>query len=245
MKPSTVHRDISGQAMQGEHYTSWKDWEPDRFGQWSRRQARYFDWHVARCGLAGSGAGRRLLEVGYGNGAFLGWARGQGFEVMGIEAQPVLLERARNMGWAVASSVDELDAAAQFDLVVAIDVVEHLSAEQCSALLAAAVARLAPRGCILLRVPNGDSPFGRAHQHGDLTHTATYGLSKLRQLAAMHKLEIAAYGEAPWHRNDRIARSFNGLLRATARTVLESWIRFSYGWNDLSLAPNLVVVLRA
>src|SRR5688572_31064921 len=37
--------------------------------------------------------------------------------------------------------------------------------------------------------PNGDSPFGRLYQHGDLAHVATLGQFKIRQLATMAALD--------------------------------------------------------
>ena len=50
--------------------------------------------HSIILGLAGSGAGRRLLDVGAAHGYLAETLRSQGFQVTGIEADPVLGEAA-------------------------------------------------------------------------------------------------------------------------------------------------------
>ena len=64
-------------------YTQWKGWR----GEFATtdREARYYAAELADVALAG----RRVLELGFGNGNFLAWAREQGAQVTGTE---VLLE---------------------------------------------------------------------------------------------------------------------------------------------------------
>lgn len=73
--------------------------------------------------------GRRLLEIGCGNGYFLDVARSRGWEVGGIELSRAHVERARSRGLEVVLgdlAEDHLFSGERFDVVVAIEVVEHV-----------------------------------------------------------------------------------------------------------------------
>jgi len=106
-------------------------------------------------------------------------------------------------------------------------------------------ARLSPGGAVLLRVPNGDSPFGGRHQHGDLTHVTAFGEFKLRQLAQLAGLRLAAIGEAPWNAQRFEARNLRALLRAGVRRAIERIVAFAYFNRVVDLDSNLAAVLVA
>jgi SAM-dependent methyltransferase len=105
--------------------------------------------------VEGRTAGRRLLEVGCGNGHFLEVARDRGWEVCGTELSRPHVERARAKGLEVVPTdivKGEVFAERRFDLVVVIEVVEHVPDP--AALLRAAALRLAPGGWLYLTTPN-------------------------------------------------------------------------------------------
>jgi len=221
-------------------YLHWKNWDAATFGHCTAAQQRYFDWHLARCG---GDAVHWALEIGFGNGAFLAFARSRGIEVHGVEIEPELCARAQALGVVAAGSVGALPepgADGRYDLIVAFDVFEHLPPDELAPLLARLRQCLADGGALLCRVPNGDSPFGRKHQHGDATHRATYGLDKLAQVAAGAGLALRAQGEAPWHCQP--GRKRGNLARAAVQALLEGAVRYAYRWPGLQLGPNLVAV---
>ena len=219
-------------------YTEWKQWGEARFGHCSKGDARYFAWHVARCHPA---AIKSALEIGFGNGNFLGWARARGIDVVGIETQAALRERANNADLESHASLAELDGKRQFDLIVAFDVFEHIEQSNLFALCQDLATRMKPNGALLCRVPNGESPLGRMLQHGDLTHLSTLGLSKFRQIAATTGMEVACFGEWPWYRS---ARNPKRLARAALQRLIERTLAFACHWETNALSPNLVVALR-
>ncbi|NRF67924.1 class I SAM-dependent methyltransferase [Aquincola sp. S2] len=219
-------------------YTAWKQWDAARFGQCSRGDARYFAWHLARCHPAPIAD---VLEIGFGNGSFLGFARARGARVVGIEMQDELRQRAAAAGIESHASIAALGADRRFDLIAAFDVFEHIEQAALIPLFQTLAAMLRPGGVLLCRVPNGESPFGRIFQHGDLTHVTTLGLSKFRQIASASGLAIACHGEMPWYRT---ARNPKRLLRAGAQRLIERVVAFAYHWDAQALAPNLVVALR-
>ena len=218
-------------------YTDWKHWSAGQFGRCSKGDARYFSWllkrwHPTPIHLA--------LELGFGNGNFLGFARARGITVIGLESQQELRRRAETAGFEAHGAMTDLLPEHRFDLIVAFDVFEHIPQGEAIALLREMGQRLAPGGVLLLRVPNGESPFGRIFQHGDLTHVSTLGLSKFRQIALLTGLELLGHGEMPWYLS---ARNPKRLLRAGLRRLIERALAFAYLWDADALGPNLVIAL--
>jgi SAM-dependent methyltransferase len=186
----------------------------------------------------------RVLEIGFGNGAFLGYCRDLGWPTTGIETNRTLLNRATSAGFPVFSSVQELPEGLDFDLIAVFDVLEHLPIDQAEMLLAHLRGILSPQGAILLRVPNGDSPFGRAYQHGDRTHVETYGSEKLEQLCVSLNLGVVHTGEAPWGSQHRMPRTVRTLVGSALKWVLDRLIGYAYFGRYVDLSPNLFVVIK-
>ena len=101
----------------------------------------------------------------------MAYARSQQWQVTGTELNPHLALRGKAMGLDVHQMQDLTQwADGSFDLVVAFDVLEHVPPAEALAFLRALLRVLKPGGCVLLRFPNADSPFGLAHQNADVTH---------------------------------------------------------------------------
>ena len=75
------------------NYTEWKRW--DGVFAASDKEARYFAAEFADIPLRG----RRVLEIGFGNGSFLAWAKGEGADVAGIELNEDMRDAARKNGF--------------------------------------------------------------------------------------------------------------------------------------------------
>ncbi|MFT4173283.1 MAG: class I SAM-dependent methyltransferase [Rhodocyclaceae bacterium] len=219
-------------------YAHWKDWPDEGFGQCDARQAAQFAAELSRLPLAGRRP-LRVLEIGYGNGAFLAWVRAQGHVCDGVELNPVLRERARAQGVRVFDDIRTVDGAA-YDLIAAFDVCEHVPVEQLPAVVGAVRERLAPGGIFLLRVPNGDSPFSGLYQNGDITHRTLLGSGKLRQLACTARLNLLFASEPA-----RADQALRQRVRRWARGALEYLIsRLYYDGQHVTFDPTLVAALR-
>lgn len=171
-------------------YLQWKSWNPNAFGDFTAREAVYFR-HVAA--LVGRPASNpvQVLEVGFGNGAFLGFGRASAWHMVGVELNPVLLEAAAASGFEVASP--ELFAEGnegRFDFAVAFDVLEHVPQDEMEPYLRSLRRVLKPGGYLLARFPNGDSPFGLVYQNGDPTHVTALGSEKAACFAAASGFEV-------------------------------------------------------
>ena len=224
-------------------YAAWTDWRAERFGTYSRRDGCYFDWHVARA--TGEPARHlRVLEIGFGNGGFLGWTRQRGHRVIGVELSEPLVARARDAGFEALTRTDQLATGAQFDFIAAFDVLEHVPMPDVVPFLKGLGQRLAPGGRILLRFPNTESPFGQWYQNGDVTHVTSLGLSRMRQIAPRSGLRLLHWGDRlPWHHEPGASRAPAGLYHLM-RIVFERFLRKMYRLDrSLDLSPNLLVVL--
>jgi len=222
-------------------YVEWKQW--DGAFRIADKEARYLAAEFADIPLAG----KRVLEIGFGNGGFLVWAKAQGADIAGIELHAEMREAARRSGFvALDASLAELAAAdVRYDLVVAFDVIEHWDTAELIDNFRHVRALLAPGGLFLARFPNGQSPFGRVFQHGDFTHKSTLTTYKIEYLAEVSDLDIVRVSN-PCRVPSR-AGMFASLRQwwlARRRRWIERSIARLYGIRRLPLDPNLVAVLR-
>jgi len=221
-------------------YAGWKQW---RGGSASDGEVRCFAAEFADIPLGG----KRLLEIGFGDGKLLAWAQSHGAIVSGTEIDAELIARARERGFeALPAPLDALVAARRrFDIVVAFDVFEHWTKQELLTNLRHIHALLGEGGTLLARFPNGQSPFGRVHQYGDITHQTVLSSSAIEQLAGMTGFTVTRVGNAqrvaartdPWS-----VLKFR--WRGWRRARIERMLGKLYGYGRLPLDPNLTAVLR-
>ena len=229
-------------------YEHWKAWDVSSFGQFRRNEAVYFQGELRRAGVGGL-RGARVLELGFGNGSFAGWAKAQGADYQGVEVIPQLVAAAAACGFRVMPAED-FDAGAvpadSLDLVAAFDVFEHLRIAALQLLLQRLAVILKPGGRVLARMPSGDSPFSRGIQHGDLTHCTVLGSAAVMQLALRVGL-TAEQVRPPFQ-----AWQGDGVLRTHKRAAVSGLRALAYpviadvfmGGGRPVLSPNMLIVLR-
>lgn len=229
-----------------DKYLDWKHWRGESFGRCEPLLASYFATETGICAKPGV----RVLEVGFGNGAFIGWARGMGVEIFGIELSEELVERATKLlgegrAFLAPDGPALADLAGSFSDIIAFDVVEHIQLSELPHFFRQMRDLLRPDGRLLLRFPNGDSPFGRLYQHGDPTHVTTLGQERVRYLASQAGLVLESI------RAPRLALQGTTLKRRMRRGLLtlgrycvERAIGYLYfGGRVLPLDPNYVAIL--
>jgi 2-polyprenyl-3-methyl-5-hydroxy-6-metoxy-1,4-benzoquinol methylase len=224
-------------------YARWKRWHGQGAFYAARKDAKYFRGEFRGIRLRGA----RVLELGFGNGTFLAWARSEGAEVTGTELNAFAVQLGRERGFDVhAGAVDEIPAlaGARFDLVVAIDVLEHLDDGQLGRSLRWIAEHLSEEGVCVARVPNAASPFGLPVQCGDLTHRQALSCEKFRQLASIHDFELVrcANQYRSWAGGIPALRQ---AMQRSLRRALEALFRFALELRDTPLDMNIVVTLRA
>ncbi|WP_419817061.1 class I SAM-dependent methyltransferase [Glaciibacter flavus] len=219
-------------------YSEWKGWSEGSFGTLSRSDIDYFEREMNR--ISRGRAARTVLEIGFGDGRFLEFMRALGCEVTGVELLPELVHRAVSAGFR-AYRADEPNALSgqQFDLVVALDVLEHIPPEQTVEFLASLKDRLADRGRVVLRFPNADSWLGSPFQNGDPTHVNAIGLMKMQYYAQEAGLRITSF-RAPARRGFKSSVIY-GIHGLTAAPVIKA----AAGLTRALYFPDLKVVLSA
>jgi SAM-dependent methyltransferase len=227
-------------------YIDWKQWDDSTFGRFTPLDALYY---TAETGLT-AGNPVRVLEIGFGNGGFLGWAKSLGAEVFGVETNPQLNARARGFFGTdrfVASLEDATltSGGNRFTHIVAFDVLEHIPQAELPAVLRRVRTLLAPDGRFVARFPNGDSPFGRINQHGDPTHVTTMGRGKLVYLArdaGLRLIEIRA--PALPVEGVGLKRAVKRRLVGMGRYCIERALSVLYfGGQRVQLDPNYLAIL--
>jgi len=231
-----------------DNYREWKRWGFDAFGTFSHGESIYFDAELSRCGV-NELARMRVLEMGFGNGAFAGWVTRKGAVYKGVEVIPELVLRGREEGFDVYQGHLPLSSIAEnssLDIVIALDVFEHLDQSELREILHSVHDALKLGGWLIARVPSGDSPFARSIQHGDLTHCSTLGSSAVHQLAASTGFLVEQVREPVFPLLGYGAMSFmrRGFIKLARTLVYPIVTRLFMGGGSPVLSPNMVFVLR-
>lgn len=235
-------------SQRSESYRDWKKWSSQPFGTLDAATKRYFAAELSKAGIQAL-KGLRVLEIGFGNGAFAAWCKDSGAQYVGIEEIPELVGAARHAGVEAYGSRDDLTGAinaGSLGLIVALDVFEHLALPELEELLLRCRNWLAPGGILLARVPSGDSPFARAVQYGDLTHRLVLGSSAVSQIAMNTGWEVQAV-RSPAFPIGGLGLIAGGrrLLVSAARHACHRFIALALmGGGSPVLTPNMVFVLR-
>jgi 2-polyprenyl-3-methyl-5-hydroxy-6-metoxy-1,4-benzoquinol methylase len=219
-------------------YIAWKGWVDETpFGQLEAGESSYFTSEL-RDVLPRGSESPDVLEVGFGNGAFLAYCRHQGWNVTGTELDPLLVQAAKDSGFAVypADAVGDLPDRS-FDLIAVFDVLEHIEQQQIVGFLSLLGAKLRPGGSMIFRFPNADSWLGNPLQNGDPTHVTQIGYLKMTYFALHANLEVVAFRGAKRH---GFATSFaNGIYSLVAGPIIGA----SAALKRMLYFPGLPVVL--
>jgi SAM-dependent methyltransferase len=192
-----------------------------------------------------TGASLTLMDYGFGSGDFLDWARGEGHKVIGLEILPDMIAAAAGRGHNV-HPVGDADAAvgdAVLDAIVSLDVLEHLDHAAFQSLMALARRTLKPGGLMIVRFPNGASPFSGPYQTGDLTHSKPLSTGSVGQWAAPEGMSVVRKFN-PRSIPPGLGRALKRRANYLVRDVIEIAIGYVYLGYRIPMDPNVAVVLK-
>jgi len=229
--------------MNDDFYIDWKDWDESTFANFSKLDKAYFD-NISK--LVRINKGANILEIGFGNGSFLGYAHRAGYSFDGVESNNKLIENAKNNNYSAFNSIDQLDRQKKYDLIVLFDVIEHVEVDEVEILLNKLKDKLAKDGSLFLRFPNGSSPLGLGNQHGDPTHCNIVTLSKLNYWCNNLGLEVVKYrGDIrPFIFRHKIRKAPSRIIKFILFNITEKFIRLISNQSKGILASNLEVVIK-
>lgn len=147
--------------------------------------------------------GACCVDIACGAGEMLYALKAAGYSnIEGIDISPEQVAQART----VCASVGEGDAIAflrarprHYDLITALNVIEHFGKDEVFELLEVIHAALRPGGRLILQTPNAESPWGLTMRYGDLTHEICYSPRSLAQLLLVFGFEQYAARECCPH----------------------------------------------
>ena len=140
----------------GTHGFGFTDYESDKTASRGYLQ-QYLRWLKK---LPLKNGSNKLLDVGAANGYFVEMAARVGFEASGIEISSQAVEWAKKLGRSVEkSSLEEYANPSKFDILTALDVLEHI--ENPKEFLGSAHRKLVTNGYLLINVPNSGSLFAK------------------------------------------------------------------------------------
>lgn len=140
--------------------------------------SNYFRGYIRRW-LNAADRNGPVLDIGCGGGFFLEALKKEGFtNCLGIDIAPGQVETCKALGNPALHVPDTLafldSRRATFEVIVMIDVAEHLPLADQIRYTRALYAALRPGGILLMRMPNADSPIAMRMRYNDVTHVTTF-----------------------------------------------------------------------
>lgn len=234
------------QATYSDEYTTWKNWSNETFGILSKSEKNYFSGELKKLGRKIS-PNSNVLEIGFGNGCFMQYAKKNGWEITGVEANLELVDIAKSLGYKALHS-DDIGAIAsdQFDMIAAFDVLEHIPQSDILNFLSQIKRMLKDGGVFIARFPNGDSPFGLANQNGDLTHVTAIGSEKFRYLVQRLDSDLIFLGgEHSSHKHSlHPLKIFRRAMSTISKIMLNGFLNYILYTKREYLSANLIGIFK-
>jgi len=225
-----------------QNYQEWKKWSSVNFSSASVEENLYFSKLRKIFKL---GEGLEVLEIGFGNGAFLDFSKSIGWNISGVEIIPDLVDRAVQNKYKAFQDINDIPAQNKYDLIVAFDVLEHIESNQILNFFKKIKNFLHPNGILIIRVPNGSSPFGLSNQHGDITHHSIITESKMDYWVNCVNLEINYKGGDIYliHNGKKIKVPIR-ILKRILQLLIERMVRWIFSPQSKGfLSANSLYVL--
>lgn len=142
----------------------------------------------------------KMVDLACGHGSFLWWLKQHGYNnARGVDTSPEQIALAQSVGLLVENA-DVMEwlkgqPANEFQTLFAIDFIEHISKDAFMVFLRECQRVLSPNGMLILRYPNGESPFVGMNLFNDITHVWTYTTNCISSLATMHRFSSVSFDD--------------------------------------------------
>jgi SAM-dependent methyltransferase len=171
----------------------------------------------------------RILDLGCGYGALLHFLKEAGYiDLTGVDRSPEQVALAHELGLNFIHEGDIADTLSlapddTYDVVVAFDLLEHLTCQEALNLGDQLFRVIRPGGRLILHLPNAEGIFSSRILYGDMTHERAYTRSSVTQLmSACGFLRVTSAEDTP------VAHSLTSALRLLIWKLLRLFFRLVY-----------------
>lgn len=193
-------------------------------------------------------AASKILDLGCGYGGVVWWLQQLGYkDAHGIDISGEQIEKAAGLGIRNVEHGDIADSLKDtrefYDVIMARDVLEHFDKCEILTILDLIFLALKKDGLLILKVPNGESPFGGRYRYGDFTHEIAFTRASLSQiLRAIGFTDVVFRPEGP------VPKDFFSFIRfilwKIIETILRSYLLAETGCGSGIFTQNVIAVAR-
>jgi predicted TPR repeat methyltransferase len=188
----------------------------------------------------------RIADLGCGYGKYLLTLKKNEYtNLIGVDISSEQVEAAKSFGLTHVQQGELMTFLHHqppgIDIILLMDIIEHLTFQEVFDLLELAKTRLSINGKLILHVPNAEGIFGMRIRYGDITHESAYSPSSIRQLLYSNGFKkVDVYEDKP------LVYSLTSFIRR----VLWSFFTLRYrillmaetGEKQFVLSQNMLVV---
>ena len=189
-----------------------------------------------------------VLELACGDGGLLRCLAAHGYgETLGVDLSPEQVARAHAAGTTRVEQADVFTALQRLpegskDVVIAIDLIEHLDKEEAMKLLDEVHRVLRPGGRFVLHTVNAESPFFGRVRYGDFTHRIAFTRLSIAQVCLAAQFARTECHEDPPAIHGLKSAVRWGLWQATRTLLRTALVAETGSLEDPILSQNLFAV---
>lgn len=190
---------------------------------------------------------KNIGELGCGHGNLLRFLKKNGFQhLKGCDLSEEQVELAQKAGLQVVlqDAQSFVEASDNWDSILAIDVLEHLTKDEVVELLKQIRSRINDQGKLVIRVPNADAAVGGSYLWSDVTHELFLNAASARQL-----FQSCGFQDVVVLGSFSTARGWKRFLSIPLRFLFElkfkiTHLAYGVGSAGKIWTPNLIIVAK-
>lgn len=192
-----------------------------------------------------------ILDIGCGYGAFLLCLKKLGYNnISGYDNSDEQIQMAKGMGLECVKKADlfsslESEKSDFYDVVVAFDVLEHLTKDELL-MVGKLIARVVKKeGIFLIHVPNGEGIFPGAVFFSDLSHETNFTRRSIEQLG-----NVSGFSSVLFFEDSPVVHGAKSLIRFILWKIFRTLfaliyaVETGYAGNNLVLSQNVLAIMK-
>lgn len=210
-----------------------------------KQQVRYFVREFQS--MMPSNKDARILDIGCGTGSLIKALNQLGYhQTEGVDLSEEQVKMAQTFGvkGVVEGDVREYlkDKKATYDVVFAVDLIEHLGKDELVHFLDMVNTCLKPGGLVVFRTPNMDAPLSAVFAFADFTHEVFLNKSSAKQLLESCGYQSVVITEGIVFIENPLKEFVRKIGWSITKLCLKLQLFFSARvWDEVVFTPNIVI----